>query len=164
METKNQNGAAKNVNNANANGAGNKEIVLNAKPVLAENKPAITEKPVQDLAVQQQMQNPNEQPLKELPLDLRLKMVSDLHRRSVQRMNLISRMRQLEAFEIELAQGNDELEDNPYQGCKLIIRDDQNREFVTTTPGLIRMTAQYIYMACEKKLGEIESTIVFPGA
>jgi len=163
METKTQNGAAKNANNANANGAGNKEIVLNPKPASGENKPAIAEKPVQDLALQQQVQNLNEQPLKELTLDLRLKMVGDLHRRSVQRLNLISRMRQLETFEIALAQGNDELEDNPYQGCKLIIRDDQNREFVTSTPGLIRMTAQYIYMACEKKLGEIESAIVFPG-
>lgn len=161
METKTQNGAAKNANNSN--GAGNKEIVLNAKPVPGENKPAIVEKQVQELTVQQPSAT-NAQPNKELPLDLRLKMVGDLHRRSVQRMNLISRMRQLETFEIALAQGNDELEDNPYQGCKLIIRDDQNREFVTTTPGLIRMTAQYIYMACEKKLDEIESTIVFPGA
>ena len=63
-----------------------------------------------------------------------------------------------------LAQENDELEDNPYQGCKLIIRDDKNREFVTTTPGLIRLVSQFIFSACHEKLAEIEASIVFPHA
>jgi hypothetical protein len=98
----------------------------------------------------------------ELTLDAKLKMVNELHRRSVQRLNLISRIGQLETFEINLSQVNDELEDNPYQGCKLIIRDDQNREFVTTTPGLIRLVSQFIFNACNQKLREIEATINFP--
>jgi len=99
----------------------------------------------------------------ELTLENKLKVVNDLHRKSIQRVNLIARMKQLEAFEVALAQENDELEDNPYQGCKLIIRDDKNREFVTTTPGLIRLTAQFIYNSCEEKRNEIEAMIVFPG-
>jgi hypothetical protein len=65
---------------------------------------------------------------------------------------------------VKLIEENDELENNPYQGCKLVIIDDKKREFVTTTPGLIRMVAQFIFNACEDKLNEIESTIVFPHA
>ena len=99
-----------------------------------------------------------------LNLESKLKVVNDLHRRSVQRLNLISRLKQIEAFEVALAQENDELEDNPYQGCKLIIRDDKNREFLTTTPGLIRLVSQFIFSACHEKLAEIEASIVFPNA
>ena len=97
-----------------------------------------------------------------LNLESKLKAVEDLHRRSIQRINLISRIRQLEAFEVALAQENDELEDNPYQGCRLIIEDDKKRQFVTTTPGLIRLVSQFIYNACNEKRVEIEASIVFP--
>lgn len=99
-----------------------------------------------------------------LNLESTLKVVDDLHRRSIQRVNLIARIKQLTAFEVALAQENDELEDNPYQGCKLIIKDDKNREFITTTPGLIRLVSQYIFDACSDKLAEIEANIVFPNA
>ena len=99
-----------------------------------------------------------------LNLESTLKVVDDLHRRSIQRINLIARINQLTAFEVALAQENDELEDNPYQGCKLIIKDDKNREFITTTPGLIRLVSQYIFDACSDKLAEIEANIVFPNA
>jgi hypothetical protein len=68
------------------------------------------------------------------------------------------------AFEVVLTQENDELEDNPYQGCKLIIKDDKNREFITTTPGLIRLVSQFIFDACNEKLADIEANIVFPNA
>jgi hypothetical protein len=93
-----------------------------------------------------------------------LKDVENLYRKGIQRMNLITRKKQLETFEVALAQEADELNDNPFQGCKLIIKDDKNREFVTTTPGLIRMVAQFIYDACDKKQAEIETSIVFPNA
>ncbi|MCO5950913.1 hypothetical protein [Mucilaginibacter flavidus] len=99
-----------------------------------------------------------------LNLESTLKVVDDLHRRSIQRVNLIARINQLTAFEVALAQENDELEDNPYQGCKLIIKDDKNREFITTTPGLIRLVSQYIFDACSDKLAEIEANIVFPNS
>jgi len=99
-----------------------------------------------------------------LNLEGTLRVVEDLHRRSIQRMNLMARIKQLEAFEVNLTTENDELEENPYQGCKLIIEDDKGRRFVTTTPGLIRLVSQFIFDACHQKLGEIEAHIVLPTA
>jgi hypothetical protein len=62
-----------------------------------------------------------------LSLDAKLKAVDDLHRKSLQRLALIGRIKTLEAFEVKLIEEHDELESNPYQGCKLIIKDDKNR-------------------------------------
>ncbi len=97
-------------------------------------------------------------------LEQTIKTVNDLHRRSIQRLALISRIKLLEDFEVKLEKENDELENNPYQGCKLIIKDDKGRDFTTNTPGLIRMVAQFIFDACHEKLAEIEANIVFPNA
>ena len=97
-------------------------------------------------------------------LEQTIKTVNDLHRRSIQRLALIARIKLLEDFEVKLAEENDELENNPYQGCKLIIKDDKGRDFTTNTPGLIRMVAQFIFDACHEKLAEIEANIVFPNA
>jgi hypothetical protein len=99
-----------------------------------------------------------------LNLESTLKVVDDLHRRSIQRINLITRIKQLEAFEVNLATENDELEDNPYQGCRLIIEDDKQRRFITTTPGLIRLVSRFIFNACTEKLADIEAHIIFPNA
>lgn len=99
-----------------------------------------------------------------LNLEATLKVVQDLHRRSIQRDNLLSRIGQLEAFEISLIEGSDELESNHYQGCKLTITEDKGKQFTTNTAGLIRMVSQFIYDACIEKLGEIEANIVFPRA
>ena len=95
-------------------------------------------------------------------LESKLKVVDDLHRKSVQRLNLIRRKGELEAFGVKLETENDELSDNPYQGCKLIIEDDKRRQFITTTPGLVRLVSQFIFNACDEKLKEIEASIVFP--
>lgn len=104
-------------------------------------------------------------PFKIVPnLESTLKVVDDLHRRSIQRINLITRIKQLETFEVNLATENDELEDNPYQGCRLIIEDDKQRRFITTTPGLIRLVSQFIFNACTEKLADIEAHIIFPNA
>lgn len=97
-----------------------------------------------------------------LNLESTLKVVEGLHRKSLQRINLIDRIKQLEAFEIAQMEDSDELENNHFQGCQLIISDDKNRKFVTKTAGLIRMVSQYIYNACQEKLTEIEADIVFP--
>ncbi len=113
---------------------------------------------------QQAEAQPKEEAKPELSLDAKLKAVEDLHRKSIQRLALIGRIKTLEAFEVKLIEEQDELESNPYQGCKLIIKDDKNREFVTNTPNLIRMVTQYIFDACNNKLEEIESTINFPQA
>jgi hypothetical protein len=127
-------------------------------------KPELKEEPKAE-AVKAEEPTAEVKPVKfALNLESTLKVVDDLHRRSIQRVNLIARINQLTAFEVALAQENDELEDNPYQGCKLIIKDDKNREFITTTPGLIRLVSQYIFDACSDKLAEIEANIVFPNA
>lgn len=99
-----------------------------------------------------------------LNLEATLKVVQDLHRRSIQRDNLLNRIGQLEAFEISLIEGGDELESNHFQGCKLTITDDKGKQFTTNTAGLIRMVSQFIYDACIEKLQDIESNIVFPRA
>jgi len=95
-------------------------------------------------------------------LEQTLKSVGNLHRLTIQRLALIGRIKTLEDFEVKLVEENDELENNPYQGCKLIIKDDKGREFITNTPNLIRMVTQFIFDACHEKLGEIEANIVFP--
>jgi len=97
-------------------------------------------------------------------LEQTLKSVDGLHRLSIQRITLLSRIKLLEDFEVKLIEENDELENNPYQGCKLIIKDDKGREFVTNTPNLIRMVSQFIFDACHEKLAEIEANIIFPNA
>ncbi|MCD8739360.1 hypothetical protein LT679_01990 [Mucilaginibacter roseus] len=97
-------------------------------------------------------------------LEQTLKTVGNLHRLTIQRLALISRIKTLEDFEIKLEEENDQLENNPYQGCKLTIKDDKGREFTTNTPNLIRMVAQYIFDACHEKLADIEANIVFPKA
>ena len=97
-----------------------------------------------------------------LNLDATLKVVDDLHRRSIQRINLLSRINQLEDFEITLIEEGDELETNHFQGCQLIISDDKGRKFVTQTAGLIKLVAEFIHTACLEKLSEIEANIVFP--
>ena len=114
-----------------------------------------------------EVQQPKEEakPVKpELTLEAKLKAVEDLHRITIQRLSLITRMKQLEGFEVALVEEGDELENNPYQGCKLIIQDDKKREFVTMTPGLIRLVAQFIFDSCAVKLEEIEAKINFPTA
>jgi hypothetical protein len=97
-----------------------------------------------------------------LNLEATLKVVDDLHRRSIQRDNLLSRIHQLEGFEITLIEEGDELETNHFQGCQLIISDDKGRKFITQTAGLIKMVAEFIHTACLVKLSEIEADIVFP--
>lgn len=99
-----------------------------------------------------------------LNLEETLKSVNELHRLSIQRLALIARIKTLEDFEVKLQEENDELESNPYQGCKLIIKDDKGRDFMTNTPNLIRMVAQFIFDACHEKLADIEANIVFPNA
>jgi len=185
MELQNQNGttvqdstAKQTINKAATNGVA-KLPITNGK--AAAEKPKAASVKVEAPEIKQEQQ-PKAEPKKEEPkadqlnaeahqpakpvqtLEATLKTVDTLHRRSVQRLNLISRLKQIEAFEVALAQESDELEDNPYQGCKLIIEDDKQRRFITTTPGLIRLVSQFIFSACNEKLAEIEASIVFPNA
>lgn len=95
-------------------------------------------------------------------LEHTLKVVESLHRRSLQRNNLLIRIQQLDAFEINLMEEGDELENNHFQGCQLIICDDKGRKFITQTSGLIHLVAGFIRSACMEKLAEIEANIIFP--
>ncbi|QEM03728.1 hypothetical protein DIU31_009460 [Mucilaginibacter rubeus] len=97
-----------------------------------------------------------------LNLEQTVKYVEGLHRKNIQRLALIARIKTLEDFQIKLAENADQLESNFYQGCKLIIEDDKGNKFTTNTPNLIAMTAQFVYDACVSKLSEIEAEIVFP--
>ena len=153
-------------NNNNVSQNATAKATANAKPEAAKPEPAKPQEPVKEepKPLQQQLVVTSEVPKPVLTLENKLRKVDELHRKSVQRLNLISRIKQLEAFEVNLAQENDELEDNPYQGCRLIIEDDQKRQFITTTPGLIRLVSQFIYGSCNEKLVEIEASIIFPNA
>ena len=130
-------------------------------PATVDNQPANT-------APEHKEQLVNEAPKGEvkyikpsLNLEQTLKSVGNLHRLTIQRLALIARIKTLKEFEVKLIEENDQLENNPYQGCKLSIKDDKGREFTTNTPNLIRMVTQYIFDACHEKLGEIEAHIVF---
>ncbi len=145
---------------AKSNGTAQTKEEQKAKPAEDKAK-AATEKI--EPAVAKQIEEPK--PVKfALNLESTLKIVSDLHRRSVQRENLLSRIAQLEAFEITLMEQGDELESNHFQGCKLMIVDDKNRQFTTNTANLIKMVVDYIRKACLDKLAEIEANIIFPTA
>jgi hypothetical protein len=99
-----------------------------------------------------------------LSLDETLKALKTLHRESIKRDNLLTRIDLLEDFEIALMEGADELEANHFSGCKLVIIDNQGRQFLTNTPGLIKLTADFIKQSCLDKLAEIEANIIFPTA
>jgi hypothetical protein len=130
-----------------------------------DNQPANAEQQAEQQEVKTEEPKVEIKYIKPVPnLEQTIKTVNDLHRRSIQRLALIARIKLLEDFEVKLVEENDELESNPYQGCKLIIKDDKNREFTTNTPNLIRMVSQFIFDACHEKLAEIEANIVFPNA
>ncbi|WP_439695850.1 hypothetical protein ACFGVS_23745 [Mucilaginibacter sp. AW1-7] len=113
-----------------------------AGPVKAEAKP---EKPV-------------------LNLDGTLELVKILHKRMVQRDNLLNTINTLEAFEVDIEKDAEELGGNYYQGCKLTIEDDANHKFVTKNPVIIESVAQYVNSLCVNKLAEIEAGITIPQA
>ena len=141
--------------------------VKTGNSAAVDNQPADTKQPAAEVNSHEQQaeeKQPKEEAKPVLSLDAKIKAVNDLHRKTIQRLALIARIKTLEEFEVKLVEENDELESNPYQGCKLIIEDDKRRQFVTNTPNLIRMVSQFIVDACETKLAEIEATINFPQA
>lgn len=145
--------------------------IATSSPDTVDNKPANVEQQPAKQEVKEEpkaevkAEEPKAQPVKfGLNLEQTLKSVDDLHRKSIQRLALIARIKTLEDFEVKLIEENDELENNPYHGCKLIIKDDKGRDFTTSTPNLIRMVTQYIFNACHEKLADIEANIVFPNA
>lgn len=152
-----------------ANGNGVAHTNGKAESNALEEKPKADEAPVK---AENEAKKPQAEQAKEevkavnraLNLEGTLKVVEGLHRKSLQRINLLDRIKQLETFEIAQMEDSDELESNHFQGCQLIISDDKNRKFVTNTAGLIKLVSQFIYDACQEKLTEIEANIVFPNA
>ena len=142
------------------------EALKDEKPAetpQGETAKAAEVKTVHAVTVDNQPANPAEQPEKqELKLEDKLKTVNDLHRITIQRMNLLNRMADLERFEVAQVADADELDNNVYNRCTLSIKDDKGREFKTNTPNLIRLVTQFIYDACTAKKQELESKIVFP--
>ncbi|MDB5013590.1 MAG: hypothetical protein JWQ25_1792 [Daejeonella sp.] len=120
---------------------------ISKKPTDLPEKPAIEAEPKEEIIKENQSHQPDEiKPIIKpaLNLDATLKVVNDLHRRSIQRENLLNRIHQLESFEITLMEEGDELESNHFQGCQLIINDDKGRKFITQTAGLIKLVAEFI--------------------
>jgi hypothetical protein len=91
-----------------------------------------------------------------------LKLVEELHRRAIQRNKLLSTISSLEAFEIELKEEADETDTNYYNGCVLVIEDDNRNKFSTKNPVIIWTVAQMVNSLCVDKLAEIEAGITIP--
>lgn len=92
-------------------------------------------------------------------LDQMLKKIKDLTRLSNQRDKLSSTIDTLEAFEVAQMDDAEETNLNHFQGCTLTITDDNDREFTTKNPFIIKNTADNIKSLCLDKLAEVEATI-----
>ncbi len=183
METKvKENGAAVN-NNTNGKPAKGAAFV-NGNPMNKEadkpkeEKPAET-KPAEPTNGQVKAEQPQtEQPEQPKPaqapqlapvsmkpalnLESTLKLVEELHRRSIQRNKLLETINNLEAFEVDIKEDADETDGNYYQGCTLTIEDDSRRKFVTKNPTIIFAVSQMVNRMCVDKLAEIEANITIP--
>ncbi len=92
-------------------------------------------------------------------LEQMLKKIKDLTRLSNQRDKLSSTIDTLEAFEVAQMDDAEETNLNHFQGCTLTITDDNDREFTTKNPFIIKNTADNIKSLCLDKLAEVEATI-----
>jgi len=130
---------------------------------LAEIKPAIKNPNLPANGEAKKVEEQKEQPKQLVPnLESTLKVVADLHQRSIHRGRLLNRINELDQFEITLKSENEELESNHFQGCQLMIADDKGRNFATKTSGIITLVTSFIRQACMEKLADIEAHIIFP--
>ncbi|MGK6353152.1 hypothetical protein [Parapedobacter sp. DT-150] len=97
-----------------------------------------------------------------LNLENTLKLVEELHRRKRQRDRLIETIDNLEAFEVEQQEESDETDGNYYQGCKLVVEDDNRNQFATKNPVIIGAVATFVRDMCTQRLAEIEADIKIP--
>ncbi|WP_462267690.1 hypothetical protein [Mucilaginibacter sp.] len=178
METKvKENSAAVN-NNTNGRPAKGAAFV-NGNPVNREVDKPKEEKPAEPAngqvkAEQSQPEQPEQPKPAEAPqlapvsmkpalnLESTLKLVEELHRRSIQRNKLLETINNLEAFEVDIKEDADETDGNYYQGCTLTIEDDNRRKFVTKNPTIIFAVSQMVNRMCVDKLAEIEANITIP--
>ena len=134
---------------------------------LAEIKPAIKNPNLSangEVKKEEQKEQAKQEEQKQLVpnLESTLKVVVDLHQRSIHRERLLKRITELDQFEITLKSESEELESNHFQGCQLMIADDKGRNFATKTSGLITLVTSFIRQACMEKLADIEAHIIFP--
>ena len=92
-------------------------------------------------------------------LEQMLKKIKDLTRLSNQRDKLSSAIDTLEAFEVALMDDAEETNLNHFQGYTLTITDDNDREFTTKNPAIIKSTVNNIKVLCYDKLAEVEGLI-----
>jgi hypothetical protein len=97
-----------------------------------------------------------------LNLENTLKLVEELHRRKTQRDKLLSTIGTLEEFEVAQKNDAEETDSNHFQGCELLIEDDQRRQFRTKNPFIIKKVAEFVNTLCMDKLAEIEAEIHLP--
>ena len=153
----------------NANGM-TKPVISNAPAAV---KPADKPKPVETPKVEAKKADtpsvspaPVVEPVKEakppMSIDEKLKVLELLQVRKSQYENLLKRMTDLDAFEFDLMEDADELQENHFAGCKIIVMDTRNSQFVTTTPNLVKMVVGFLKAACLDKKNELENLIVFP--
>lgn len=124
---------------------------------LAEIKPAIKNPNLSangEVKKEEQKEQAKQEEQKQLVpnLESTLKVVVDLHQRSIHRERLLKRITELDQFEITLKSESEELESNHFQGCQLMIADDKGRNFATKTSGLITLVTSFIRQACIEKL------------
>ena len=116
---------------------------VNADSTKQEVKPIVAEKPA-------------------LNLEGTLKLVEELHRRKIHRDNLLSTINTLDGFKVLIQDESRDIESAQFQGCKLIIEDDDRNSFSTKNPAIIKAVAEYVNKLCVDKLAEIEANIVIP--
>lgn len=95
-------------------------------------------------------------------LESTLKVVGSLHRRMVQRDNLIIATKNLETFELKQKQDEEIESGSYYNGCILTLEDDDRRKFSTKNPVIIRAAVDFLKGLFETKLMEVEAEIVLP--
>lgn len=99
-----------------------------------------------------------------LTIEQRLEELENLQVRKSQYMNLLGRIADLKDFELSRIEDADELQENPFSGCKLILMGSNGKQFSTTTGNLIKLTHAFLLASCLEKQTELENLIVFPAA
>jgi hypothetical protein len=151
-------GAGKADNSPKPNEQGKAE---NHSPTGTAAKPAEEQQAKE--AVTSVAQLPQVEPVKPvMSIADRLKELERLQVTATQYDNLLGRIKDLEEFEFKQMEENDELQENPFTGCRIILQDGNKGQFTTTTPNLVKMVHSFLKAACLDKKTELENLIVFP--
>ena len=102
-----------------------------------------------------------DQPQRPQNLQTTLKVVDTLHRRVIQRTNLINMIDTLESFLIKQVEDENGGE---FVGCELTIKDDERHSWSTKNTNLIAAVIEFTKQSAATKLAEIEAGIILPAA